>query len=159
MEFDWKTWFFEVWEENRRLTNTVARAIVDADAIDQTPVQGMRSFRELLLEMWGVEQAYIRGLAHDDWQYQAPPEEVRTASPDEFLDFGRQIREETRKLWPTISMASLLEMRKEPFWGGPDGNGIGWLTYALENEIHHRGQGYVYLRLLGQEPPAFYVRD
>ncbi|MFD1732208.1 DinB family protein [Deinococcus malanensis] len=28
----------------------------------------------------------------------------------------------------------------------------------MENEIHHRGQGFVYLRLLGIEPPAFYER-
>jgi uncharacterized damage-inducible protein DinB len=26
------------------------------------------------------------------------------------------------------------------------------------NEIHHRGQGYVYLRALGIEPPRFYER-
>jgi uncharacterized damage-inducible protein DinB len=30
--------------------------------------------------------------------------------------------------------------------------------YFLDNEIHHRGQGYVYLRELGVEPPAFYQR-
>jgi hypothetical protein len=29
---------------------------------------------------------------------------------------------------------------------------------AIDNEIHHRGQGYVYLRALGIEPPAFYDR-
>ncbi len=32
------------------------------------------------------------------------------------------------------------------------------LLYGLENEIHHRGQGFVYLRELGIEPPAFYER-
>ncbi|MEK6396794.1 MAG: DinB family protein [Terriglobus sp.] len=33
------------------------------------------------------------------------------------------------------------------------------LLYVVENEIHHRGQGYVYLRSLGIEPPAFYDRE
>jgi uncharacterized damage-inducible protein DinB len=28
----------------------------------------------------------------------------------------------------------------------------------IDNEIHHRGQGYVYLRALGIEPPPFYER-
>jgi uncharacterized damage-inducible protein DinB len=32
------------------------------------------------------------------------------------------------------------------------------LLYMVDNEIHHRAQGYVYLRLLGIEPPAFYER-
>jgi hypothetical protein len=30
--------------------------------------------------------------------------------------------------------------------------------YWIDNEIHHRGQGYVYLRALGVEPPPFYER-
>jgi uncharacterized damage-inducible protein DinB len=34
----------------------------------------------------------------------------------------------------------------------------GLLFYLVDNEIHHRGQGYVYLRSLGIEPPAFYER-
>ncbi len=32
------------------------------------------------------------------------------------------------------------------------------LLYIIDNEIHHRGQGYVYLRSLGIEPPSFYDR-
>ena len=34
----------------------------------------------------------------------------------------------------------------------------GLLLYIIDNEIHHRGQGYVYLRALGIEPPPFYER-
>ena len=67
-------------------------------------------------------------------------------------------REETRRLWPTITLDALTKERPTPFPGHPEGSAIEWLTYALENEIHHRGQGYVYLRLLGHEPPAFYIR-
>src|SRR5258708_5532 len=33
------------------------------------------------------------------------------------------------------------------------------ILYVIDNEIHHRGQGYVYLRALGLEPPAFYDRN
>jgi uncharacterized damage-inducible protein DinB len=28
----------------------------------------------------------------------------------------------------------------------------------IDNEVHHRGQGYVYLRALGVEPPPFWER-
>ena len=78
---------------------------------------------------------------------------------EEALAFGRQVREETRRLWPAISFATLSMVRPTPFPGHPEGRAIEWLTYDLENEIHHRGQGYVYLRLSGNEPPAFYVRN
>jgi uncharacterized damage-inducible protein DinB len=30
--------------------------------------------------------------------------------------------------------------------------------YVIDNEIHHRAQGYVYLRALGVEPPQFFDR-
>jgi len=33
------------------------------------------------------------------------------------------------------------------------------ILYWIDNEIHHRGQGYVYLRSLGIEPPAFWDRS
>lgn len=158
MEFDWKAWFMGVWEDNRRLTDKVANALVEAGAIDQTPVAGMRPFRKMLLEIWGMEQVYVRGLAHEQWQWEALPDTLGAAPIEETLAFGRQVREETRRLWPTISFDALAKERPAPFEWHPQGRAIEWLTYSLENEIHHRGQGYVYLRLLGQEPPAFYIR-
>ena len=33
------------------------------------------------------------------------------------------------------------------------------ILYVIDNEVHHRGQGYVYLRALKMEPPAFYDRS
>ena len=41
-------------------------------------------------------------------------------------------------------------------WEAP---GLVTIQYAIDNEIHHRGQGYVYLRALGIEPPPFWERD
>jgi len=32
------------------------------------------------------------------------------------------------------------------------------VLYFIDNEIHHRAQGYVYLRALGIEPPFFWER-
>ena len=34
-----------------------------------------------------------------------------------------------------------------------------WILYAIENETHHRGQGYTYLRALGIDPPFFWARE
>ena len=34
-----------------------------------------------------------------------------------------------------------------------------WILYAIENESHHRGQGYTYLRALGIQPPFFWARE
>ena len=159
MQFDWKDWFMNVWEENRRLTDKVANAFVDARALDETPVPGMRSFRKLLLEIWGMERVYARGLATEEWEFQLLPESYNTCAVEELMAFGRGVRQETRRLWPSVTEESLSKQRQTPFEGHPKGRAIEWLTYALENEVHHRAQGYVYLRLLGLEPPAFYIRN
>jgi len=34
-----------------------------------------------------------------------------------------------------------------------------WILYFIENESHHRGQGYTYLRALHIEPPFFWGRE
>ena len=34
-----------------------------------------------------------------------------------------------------------------------------WILYLIENETHHRGQGYTYLRALHIAPPLFWDRE
>jgi uncharacterized damage-inducible protein DinB len=43
-------------------------------------------------------------------------------------------------------------------FGMYEGTGFYTIFYWIDNENHHRGQGYVYLRSLGIEPPAFWDR-
>ena len=45
------------------------------------------------------------------------------------------------------------------FSGQWEGVVYGLFLYWIDNGIHHRGQGYVYLRAFGVEPPAFYDRS
>ena len=60
-------------------------------------------------------------------------------------------------LWPQIPPSRFTEIDKAfGQWEGPVG---ALFLYLIDNEIHHRGQGSVYLRSLGIEPPAFYDRS
>ena len=43
-------------------------------------------------------------------------------------------------------------------FGQWENSGINTILYGIDNEIHHRGQGYVYLRALGIDPPPFWER-
>ena len=58
---------------------------------------------------------------------------------------------------PLIPVSRFSETMKA--FGQWEMKGFQLLFYVLENEVHHRGQGYVYLRSLGIEPPAFYDRE
>ena len=46
----------------------------------------------------------------------------------------------------------------ESAFGLPPGPNREYVLYLIDNEVHHRAQGFVYLRLLGLEPPAFWER-
>ena len=64
--------------------------------------------------------------------------------------------EEINAAWPTIPAHRFAEVDKA--FGQWDNSGINTILYGIDNEIHHRGQGYVYLRALGIEPPHFWER-
>ena len=59
-------------------------------------------------------------------------------------------------LWPGIPPARFEAVDKA--FGQYEGVIYGLLLYWIDNEIHHRGQGYVYLRALGIDPPPFWER-
>jgi uncharacterized damage-inducible protein DinB len=61
------------------------------------------------------------------------------------------------ELFPTIPAHRFSEVDKA--FGQWEMPGVATIQYAIDNEIHHRGQGYVYLRALGIEPPHFWERN
>jgi uncharacterized damage-inducible protein DinB len=64
--------------------------------------------------------------------------------------------EEVNTLWPQIPEGRLQE--DDVAFGMWPGKVYWTLFYIIDNEIHHRAQGYVYLRSLGIEPPKFWER-
>jgi len=58
--------------------------------------------------------------------------------------------------WRDVSVEKLTKIDSDPFMSNRPNLQV--VLYAVDNEIHHRAQGYVYLRMLGIEPPPFYER-
>lgn len=147
--------FFEILEGNRRLTMRVVEAFPEDQLFNYTPDEKLRPFAEMVKEIMNIENGYMRGIALDKWEYQNLFEGVTTK--ENLIKISNEIREETRKMWAEMPEERLEIVVKDSFFG-PEQSHFARLQYALENEIHHRGQGYTYLRILGIEPPEFYVR-
>ncbi|HEY6435331.1 MAG TPA: DinB family protein, partial [Ignavibacteriaceae bacterium] len=81
----------------------------------------------------------------------------KATSKEELLKIWDKSTEEINALWPKIPVSRFQE--NELFWGQYEGLVYTSILYLIDNEIHHRGQGYVYLRSLGIEPPAFWDRN
>ena len=157
MPFDLKAELMTQWEGNRRLTLRTAAAFPAGQLLTFTPAQPLRPFGAMCDEIARMQLAYMRGLAEDRWVYDAddPARPKDAAGVAALLE---NVQDYTRRAWPEISEQTLLTVREDPFFFGATKRPYDWLVYCLENEIHHRGQGYIYLRHLGIEPPAFWER-
>jgi uncharacterized damage-inducible protein DinB len=141
---------------NRRLTIRTIEAFPDAELFTFVPTEPLRPFSEMVKEILAIERAYVTGIATGKWAY-TPPGTMKLKSKAELLAACAEARAETLRLWPNLTVERLLTVEEDGLFGPAMAN-IARLIYALENEIHHRGQGYVYLRMLGIEPPLFYER-
>jgi uncharacterized damage-inducible protein DinB len=142
----------EHWQGHRRVTRRVIDAFPEQELFTFT-VGGMRPFSELALEFLRMSVPIVRGVATGRWQNASA---VKATTKSELLRLWDADTAEIDRLWPTIPPHRFQE--QDVAFGQWPGPGWGTILYAIDNEIHHRGQGYVYLRALGIAPPPFFDR-
>ena len=146
----------EHWQGHRRVTRRMIQAFPD-DALFGFSIGGMRPFSAMALEMIRMASAGMRGLATREWPVVYPKDAPTPSTKSELLRLWDQTTDEIEALWPRIPPLRFQEVDKA--FGQWEGVVYGLFLYWIDNEIHHRGQGYVYLRMLGVAPPAFYDRS
>ena len=140
------------WQGHRRLTRRVIDAFPD-DTLFAFSVGGMRPFGALALEMLSMAVPMVRGALSGDWTTSG------SRDPRPKADILREWDENTAQLdtlWAQLPPERFQETLTA--FGQYPGVLHDLVLYVIDNEIHHRGQGYVYLRALGLEPPPFYDR-
>lgn len=141
------------WQGHRNLTRRVIEAFPE-DKLFSFSVGGMRPFGDLALEMLAMAAPMAKGVATEEWQSYALPE---SRTKQDLLDRWDASTKDIDQYWAQIP-AERFQQRMTAF-GQYEGAVPDLMMYVVDNEIHHRGQGYVYLRALGIEPPAFYERS
>ena len=140
------------WQGHRRLTRRVIDAFPE-DKLFDFSIGGMRPFGALALEMLSMAVPMVRGAITGEWKSDMsrdsrPKQDILKAWDDSTRELDR--------LFPQIPPAKFQEHLTA--FGQFPGILHTLILYVIDNEIHHRGQGYVYLRALGIEPPPFYER-
>ena len=148
------------WQGHRRVTRRVIQAFPE-DALFNYSIGGMRPFAAMTFEMISMASAGVRGIATGIWDtgsellhHSGRP---APATRDALLALWDETTRQIDELWPQIPSQRFEEV--DTAFGAYEGVIYGLFLYWIDNEIHHRGQGYVYLRSLGIEPPAFYDRS
>lgn len=141
------------WQGHRRLTRRVIDAFPD-DKLFTFSVGGMRPFGALALEMISMAVPMVNGAVSGEWQ---TPSSREARPKSDVLRLWDHDTEQLNALWARIPAPRFRETLTA--FGQYTGVLHDLILYVVDNEIHHRGQGYVYLRALGIEPPHFYDRS
>lgn len=148
------------WMGHRRLTRRVIEAFPE-DKLFNYSIGGMRPFAEMIKEIIDIAGPGIRGIVTEDWEniggFDKHSVDEEHRSKEGLLQLFDQGTEEINTYWPEISQERFQE--NTVVFGMYEGQVFSSILYFIDNEIHHRAQGTVYLRSLGIEPPAFWNRD
>ncbi len=149
----------EHWQGHRRLTRRVIELFPEKEFFSYS-IGGMRPFAQMVLEFQRMAEPGARGIATREWlSYDQLPHLANQApatTKAEVLARWDAATEAINEVWPTIPEGRWQE--EDVAFGQYPGHFYDFVLYFIDNEIHHRGQAYVYLRSLGIEPPAFWER-
>lgn len=146
--------FLAHWQGHRALTRRVIEAFPENELFTFS-IGGMRTFGELVSELIAIAVPGVKGLATDNWK-SLDEKDPSGKNKSKLLEIWDQNTIEIDEWFPKIPEGRLQETMLA--FGQYEDKGYCTLLYFIDNEIHHRGQGYVYLRALGIEPPAFWER-
>ena len=142
------------WQGHRRLTRRVIEAFPE-DQLFTFAIGSMRPFGAMALELLTMAEPMVRGIATGEWDQ---PTFNRDERPkNKILEEWDESTEKINSQWAQIPSERFQETMTA--FGQYPGVVHALVLYVIDNEIHHRGQGYVYLRALGIEPPPFYERS
>jgi uncharacterized damage-inducible protein DinB len=142
------------WQGHRKLTRRVIEAFPE-DKLFSFTIGSMRPFSEMVKEFLKMAEPIAAGVATGKWTAYTPNLDSATTKA-ELLRLWDEATEKLNVIWPTIPQHRFAEVDKA--FGQWENSGINTILYGIDNEIHHRGQAYVYLRALGIEPPPFWER-
>jgi uncharacterized damage-inducible protein DinB len=142
------------WQGHRALTRRVIEAFPEKDLFSFS-IGGMRTFAELTSEILAIAGPGVKGLATDEWKELDERDQAK-GSKANLLAAWDKTTAEIDEYWQQIPLERFQETLTA--FGQYEDKGYSTLLYFIDNEIHHRGQGYVYLRALGITPPPFWER-
>ena len=145
--------FLHHWLGHRTLTRNTLDRFPEKELFEFS-IGGMRPFSKLILELISIAEPGLRGIVERNEQPYNHQLALNTknellarwdADTPKIIELYSQIPEEDFHI-----TFNLFGEYNFPVYSN--------MLYFVDNEIHHRAQGYVYLRALGIEPPFFWDR-
>ncbi len=140
------------WDMNRMRHGIALRcvqAMSDAQ-VNATPIQGMRSAREIVVHMYAFLRAVPESVLSGAIAFDEKSVLARVRTQADLVAFMEESWRAADAAFQQCTDAQLTALVKAP-WGDMPGGVM--ISMIPDEFIHHRGQLYCYLRQLGVEPP------
>ena len=141
---------FKHWQAHRKITRAAIESFPEDQLFSFQPAPPMRSFGDLMNEVIGMVPSTMTGAESGDFSWAGLGKIASKAALLEAWDANTTLIDDAFKRIPETRWTQVVSAYNftQPL--------SDFILYLLENEIHHRAQGYVYLRMLNLEPPFFY---
>ncbi len=141
------------WQGHRTLTRKLIEAFPEKELFEFS-IGGMRPFADLAKELLSIAVPGLEGIVNSSTE--AYNHNLPLNTKADLLNAWDVATPRINELFMQISE----DRFKEEFnlFGEYKFPVIQNILYFVDNEVHHRGQGYVYLRNLNIEPPFFWDR-
>lgn len=143
------------WQGHRRLTRRVIEAFPDEESFATFAIGEMRPFAAMVNELTRMAVPILRGVSTGEWTG-GPSDDAAPAARAQALEQWDADTAALDALFADLDPTAFQQTHNA--FGQWEGPGYWQILYAIDNEVHHRAQGTVYLRALGVEPPPFFVR-
>lgn len=142
------------WQGHRNLTRRVIEMFPEKELFEFS-IGGMRPFAKMAVELISMAGPALKGIV--ETQTDAYSEEAfKPATKEEILKKWDEETDEINRYFNQIPEARFQETFN--LFGQYEFPVYQNIMYFVDNEIHHRAQGFVYLRALGIDPPFFWER-
>lgn len=143
------------WQGHRTMTRRTIEAFPEKDLFEFA-IGGMRTFSAMIHELLAIGVPGLEEIASKTTKdFDGNEEKYKTKN--ELLAQWDQDTIAINTLYATIPENDFHV--KFNLFGHYNNSLIQSLLYFIDNEVHHRAQGFVYLRALNIEPPFFWERQ
>lgn len=139
------------WLQHRKVLEELLEPIYD-EHIDFKPWDGAMTFGELALHVAGWNDVFVSMVKTEKF---APPDIPECKTMSDVRKAVKDFTEKTKATYESLTDADLETQNSSshPKLQGPKKK---YLTAMYDHEIHHKGQLYVYTRMVGVKEVSFF---
>ncbi len=143
-----------MWDSLRQIHGITLRAVqaLPKDRIDARPIPNMRTPKELVAHMYTMMRDVTGGVVNGQFTSDEAAEKgAGLRTHDDLVRYVQDCWSASNRAVGAAGETQLAGMVKTP-WGA-DYPGFVCIHIVYDEHLHHRGQLYAFLRVLGVEPP------